>query len=86
MVSVGLLGWLLGRAGYGPSPIVLGLVLGQIAEQGYVRAYMIGNARGDFAGQLLFDRPISWGILLLIVVTLSVPLLRAWRERREARS
>lgn len=85
MVIVGLIGWLLGRAGYGPSPIVLGLVLGQIAEQGYVRAYMIGTARGDFAGQLLLDRPISWGILLLILATLSMPILRARRGRKEAK-
>lgn len=82
MVGVGAIGWLLGRAGYGPSPIVLGLVLGQIAEQGYVRAYMIGSARGDFAGQLLFDRPISWGILALILATLSMPILRGWRARK----
>lgn len=84
MVAVGTIGWLLGRAGYGPSPIVLGLVLGQIAEQGYVRAYMIGSARGDFPGQLLFDRPISWGILALILATLAMPIFRAWRTRRGA--
>lgn len=83
MVAVGLVGWLLGRAGYGPSPIVLGLVLGQIAEQGYVRAYMIGSARNNFGGQLLFDRPLSWGILVLILLTLSVPVLQALRARRQ---
>ncbi|MDS1136038.1 tripartite tricarboxylate transporter permease [Nitratireductor indicus] len=80
MVSMGVLGWLLGLAGYGPSPIVLGLVLGQIAEQGFMRAYMIGGARDNFWGQLLFDRPISWGIVALIVVTLGLPLLRQFRK------
>ncbi len=80
MVSMGVLGWLLGLAGYGPSPIVLGLVLGQIAEQGFMRAYMIGGARDNFWGQLLFDRPISWGIVALIVVTLGLPLLRQLRK------
>jgi putative tricarboxylic transport membrane protein len=81
MVVVGLVGWVLGRAGYGPSPIVLGLVLGQIAEQGYVRAYMIGTARGDFAGQLLLGRPISWAIVGLILLTLAAPLWRALRPK-----
>lgn len=85
MVVVGLLGWLLSRAGYGPSPIVLGLVLGQIAEQGYVRAYMIGSARNDFGGQLLFDRPLSWAIVALIALTLSAPALQALRARRQAK-
>ncbi len=79
MTIIGVAGWVLGRAGYGPSPIVLGLVLGQIAEQGYVRAYMIGTARGDFAGQILLGRPISWAIVGLIVVTLAAPLVRAVR-------
>jgi putative tricarboxylic transport membrane protein len=79
MVSMGVLGWLLGLAGYGPSPIVLGLVLGQIAEQGFMRAYLIGGARGNFGGQLLFDRPISWGIVALILLTFCVPLIKQLR-------
>jgi putative tricarboxylic transport membrane protein len=83
MVSMGILGWLLALAGYGASPIVLGLVLGQIAEQGFMRAYMIGGARGDFKGQLLFDRPISWAIVALILVTLGLPLMRGLRLRRD---
>ncbi|MCR4265461.1 tripartite tricarboxylate transporter permease [Nitratireductor sp. ZSWI3] len=86
MVAMGVLGWLLGLAGFGPSPIVLGLVLGQIAEQGFMRAYMIGGARGNFGGQLLFDRPISWAIVALILVTLAFPVLRRLRRSREAGS
>lgn len=76
MVVLGLVGWVAGRAGYGASPIVLGLVLGQIAEQGFMRAWMIGNARGDFMGQLLLNRPISWAIVALILLTMMLPLLR----------
>ena len=86
MVSMGVLGWLLGLAGYGPSPIVLGLVLGQIAEQGFMRAWMIGGARGDFGGQLLFDRPISWAIVALILLTLCVPLVKHLRSRGPGRA
>lgn len=79
MVVMGLVGWVAARGGYGASPIVLGLVLGQIAEQGFMRAWMIGGARGDFMGQLLLNRPISWGIVALIAVTLCLPLLRRKR-------
>ncbi len=82
MVAMGIFGWLIGLAGYGPSPIVLGLVLGQIAEQGFIRAYMIGGARGNFGGQLLYDRPISWAIVALILVTLCLPLFRHLRKAR----
>ncbi|CAN5801652.1 hypothetical protein BH23PSE1_BH23PSE1_09430 [soil metagenome] len=82
MVLIGILGWVLNMAGYGASPIVLGLVLGQIAEQGFMRAYMIGSAQNNFAGHLLLDRPISWGIVGLIVITLAVPMLRRLRAGR----
>ncbi len=82
MVALGVVGWLLNRAGYGPSPIVLGLVLGQIAEQGFVRAWMIGGARGDFMGQLIVNRPISWAIVALILLTVCLPLLKTLRNRR----
>ncbi|MBU2957887.1 tripartite tricarboxylate transporter permease [Paracoccus sp. 1_MG-2023] len=80
MVVMGLIGWTAARGGYGASPIVLGLVLGQIAEQGFMRAWMIGGARGDFMGQLLLNRPISWGIVALIAATLCLPLLRRRRQ------
>lgn len=84
MVVLGIIGWAAGRAGFGASPIVLGLVLGQIAEQGFMRAWMIGGARGDFLGQLLVNRPISWGILALILLTMMLPLFRMRAARRAA--
>ncbi|WP_219907812.1 tripartite tricarboxylate transporter permease [Cereibacter changlensis] len=84
MVVLGIVGWAAGRAGFGASPIVLGLVLGQIAEQGFMRAWMIGGARGDFLGQLLVNRPISWGILALILLTMMLPLFRMRAARRAA--
>jgi putative tricarboxylic transport membrane protein len=58
-------------------------VLGQIAEQGFLRAYMIGGARDDLAGQLLFDRPISWAIVALILLTLCAPALKKLFGRNE---
>ncbi|MFN3278959.1 MAG: tripartite tricarboxylate transporter permease [Paracoccus hibiscisoli] len=82
MVVLGLVGWAAGLAGFGASPIVLGLVLGQIAEQGFMRAWMIGGARGDFMGQLLLNRPISWAIVALILLTMMLPLLRGRTARR----
>ena len=43
MLVLGVLGWVLGRFGFTASPIVLGLILGPIAEQGFVQGYLIGN-------------------------------------------
>lgn len=76
MVVLGLLAWVLGRFGYTASPIVLGLILGTIAESGFVQGYLIGNARGSALAEF-FTRPISMVIIAFILVTLLLPLLKA---------
>ena len=55
---LGVVGWVLNRFGYSPSPIVLGLILGSIAEQGFVQAWTIGAATEELV-QMFFGRPIS---------------------------
>ena len=81
MVSLGLAGWLLARIGLQASPIVLGLILGPIAEAGFVQAWLIGGAQGDIPA-MFFGRPISLAIIAFIVLTLSWPAVTAWRARR----
>ena len=83
MIVLGVVGWLLGRVGFSASPIVLGLILGSIAEQGFVQAWTIGAATENLSGQF-FGRPIALGILLFILLSLFSPLLmRRLRPRRE---
>ncbi|MER0240203.1 tripartite tricarboxylate transporter permease [Fulvimarina sp. MAC8] len=84
MLSLGVVGWMLNRAGFTPSPIVLGLVLGQIAEQGFVQAYLIGNAQGNVLGQF-FGRPISLAIAAFAILTLFYPLIAKVIGARRAR-
>jgi putative tricarboxylic transport membrane protein len=81
MFVLGILAWILNRFGFTPSPIVLGLVLGQIAEQGFVQSYLIGNAQQAVLG-MFFGRPISIAIILAAVVTLLYPLASAWLAGR----
>ncbi|MAU97862.1 MAG: C4-dicarboxylate ABC transporter permease [Fulvimarina sp.] len=84
MLGLGIVGWLLNRNGYAPSPIVLGLVLGQIAEQGFVQSYLIGNAQGNVLG-MFFGRPISMAIVAFAALTLFYPLIAAAIGARRAR-
>ena len=77
MVTLGVVGWILNRAGFSPSPIVLGLILGSIAEQGFVQAWTIGSASDDLIG-MFFGRPISIAIVLFIVMTVFYPLVRGY--------
>lgn len=74
MVGLGVLGWVLARMGFTASPIVLGLILGTIAESGFVRGYLIGEARGAPAAEF-FNRPLSLAIIAFIVLSLFYPLL-----------
>lgn len=85
MIVLGVAGWALGRFGFAVSPIVLGLILGAIAEQGFVQAWTIGAAVGDLPG-MFFGRPISLGIVAFTLLSLFYPLLRArlWKRRRGA--
>ncbi|MEO5694143.1 MAG: tripartite tricarboxylate transporter permease [Usitatibacter sp.] len=81
MVVLGIFGWLAGRAGFTASPIVLGLILGTIAESGFVRGYLIGNARGEPVAEF-FTRPISIGIIAFILLGLLYPYFTARRRVR----
>lgn len=81
MVVLGIIAWILNRYGFQPSPIVLGLVLGSIAEQGFVQTWLIGNASGRLP-EMFFNRPISIGIIAAAVVTLALPIWADWKARR----
>jgi putative tricarboxylic transport membrane protein len=81
MFALGVIGWILNRYGFQPSPIVLGLVLGQIAEQGFAQTWLIGNSTGNLAG-MYFGRPISMGIIAAALLTLCYPFYAEWRAKR----
>lgn len=72
MVVLGVIGWVLDRLGFKPSPIVLGLILGPIAEQGFVQGSMIGSALGNPIA-IFFTEPLSLAIVILIVFSLAYP-------------
>jgi TctA family transporter len=55
--------------------LLLGLILGPIAEQGFVQSWIIGSATNDLIG-MFFDRPIS---LAIVAFTLLPIFLRRQR-------
>ena len=66
MLAFGLLGFFLRRFGFQVAPLVIGLVLGPIAENSFRQTSMM--FRGDFS--LLLSRPIAVCLLLLVVAFL----------------
>jgi len=83
MILLGFVGWVLSRFGFSASPIVLGLILGPIAEQGFVQAWTIGSATEDLTG-MFFGRPISMAIIALTVLSLVWPAFIKRRRERAA--
>jgi putative tricarboxylic transport membrane protein len=81
MVVLGVLAWGLAQLGFSASPIVLGLILGSIAERGFVQGHLIGGARGSVWAEFL-GRPISQAIIAFIALGLLWPW---WVQRRQQR-
>lgn len=81
MICLGVFGWVVGRFGFKASPIVLGLILGPIAEQGFVQSWTIGAATNNLLG-MFFGRPISQAILAFTLITLILPLFLARKSRK----
>jgi len=84
MVALGCVAWMMTRFGYPVSPIALGLVLGSIAEQGFVQSYLIGNARGNILGQF-FGNPISLALVGMILFSLIFPPIKSFVQMRRQR-
>ena len=72
MIILGVIGWVASKRGFAASPIVLGLILGRIAEQGFVQSWTIGDALDDLWGQF-FGRPLSMAIIALTVISFTYP-------------
>ena len=82
MLGLGISAWVLGRFGFPAAPIVLGLLLGPIAEQGFAQAMMIGQAKGDVFG-MFFGNNLSRALIAITVAAIVLPpLIRSYSSAR----
>ncbi|TXH34705.1 MAG: tripartite tricarboxylate transporter permease [Rhodospirillaceae bacterium] len=82
LLAFGLLGYVLRRFGYPIAPVVVGLILGPLAEQQLRRALAI--SQGDLT--VLVHSPISITLLALATLALVVPLVMRVRGKGEVLS
>jgi len=83
MLGSGFLGYVLANLGFSPGPIVLGLVLGPIAEKGLVQGYLMGNSVSPaMPWVIFFTRPISIVLIIISIISALWPLYAARRRRR----
>ncbi len=77
MFAVGLLGVLMRRFDFPIAPVIVGLILGPLAEAQLRNALSIGQ--GNWS--VFIERPLSLGLLLIVLLVLITPRWLAWRRR-----
>ncbi|MDP9837892.1 putative tricarboxylic transport membrane protein [Neorhizobium huautlense] len=82
LLAFGVLGYIMRVMGYPIAPVVVGLILGPMAEQQLRRALSI--SQGD--PTVLVSSPIAATLLVLAVIALVVPLIMRARGRGEVLS
>ncbi|MDA3919432.1 MAG: tripartite tricarboxylate transporter permease [Salinisphaera sp.] len=75
LLVVGILGYILSKLKYPLAPLVLGVILGPIAETNLRRALMTSDHWG-----LFFTRPISAGLLALAALSVIFTLRQRYRQ------
>jgi putative tricarboxylic transport membrane protein len=76
MFIAGMLGFIFKMTDYPLGPLILGLLLGGLAESNLARSLSLSG--GDMS--VFFTRPISLGLILITTLSLVVPLIKKWRE------
>ncbi len=69
-LGFGVLGWLLRRYNFPTAPVILGLILGFLAETNFRRALLMGDAA------IFFTRPVSLILLILALLSLLYPIVK----------
>ena len=75
----GLAAILLQKTGFSLGALILGLILGPIAETGFAQALIMGH--GSYS--IFFERPQAlalWGIILLLLLP---PIIQIYKQRKK---
>ncbi len=77
-LGFGVLGYFMKKLQYPGAPLVLGVILGPLAEDNLNRALLVSG--NDWS--ILVRRPISAVFLALAVISIAAPLYSSWREKK----
>ena len=79
LLIFGVLGYLMLKFKFPLAPMILGVILGPMAETEFRRAFQTSD---DYT--LFFTRPISLAFLILSVISILYPLYQKYREKKRA--
>jgi putative tricarboxylic transport membrane protein len=79
MLPVGIISYFLTEMGYPIAPLVIGVILGPMADENLRRALMV--SKGSFWP--VFTRPVSLALIIIIVwmVLIQIPLVKELKNR-----
>jgi len=77
MIGFGVLGYFLNRFGFGTAPVILGLILGPIAEANLRRALLLSEG----SWFTFLERPISLAFLVLAGICVVYSLSHKYKNR-----
>ena len=80
MLAIGLLGVVMRRFDFPTAPVVVGMILGPLAEAHMRNAVSIGGGHWG----VFIERPLSLGLLVVVALVLLAPRLLRWRAARRA--
>ena len=80
MIGFGILGYVFERIRFPVAPLVLGVILGPLAEESFMNSMI--SFSNDWT--VFFTRPIAGTIVVLTIAVLLLPFFQRWRARRVA--
>jgi putative tricarboxylic transport membrane protein len=80
MICFGVLGYLFERWRFPVAPLVLGVILGPLAEESFMNSMI--SFSNDWT--VFFTRPIAGTMMALTILVLVLPFVQKWREKRES--
>jgi putative tricarboxylic transport membrane protein len=79
VIFFGILGYFMRTVDVPPGPIVLGLILGPMAESNFRRSLI----QSENNLSIFFTRPISLGFMIVTLIVFLIPVYRKWKERKQ---
>jgi putative tricarboxylic transport membrane protein len=78
LFGIGLLGMLMRRFDFPTAPVIVGMILGPMAEAHFRNAMSIGEGKLS----VFIERPLSLAVLALCVVVIVLPIVMRYRRRQ----
>lgn len=85
MMICGIVGYLGLKVGIQPGPVVLGLILGTIAEEGFTLSLLMSKASGSLLNTFI-TRPISAFLIFMCILSIVSPMYIRMKKSRSAKN